>query len=105
MSVLAGEMGLGCVAGSLRVGIRRRLTWDLRVISGRFLNWRPYLGRNLSKENRNCNRKCLFVVGRMRSGGVAAVKENGKDARETYLEFAKSYLSRRDYRNAKSRRP
>ena len=34
---------------------------------------------------------------------VAAVKEMAKMRGETYLEFAKSYLSRRDYRNAKRR--
>ena len=33
---------------------------------------------------------------------VAAVKEMAKMRGETYLAFAKSYLSRRDYRNAKA---
>ena len=33
---------------------------------------------------------------------LAAVKEMAKMRGETYLELAKSYLSRRDYRNAKA---
>jgi hypothetical protein len=38
--------------------------------------------------------------GRMRR--LAAVKEMAKTRGETHLELAKSYLSRRDYRNAKA---
>jgi len=34
---------------------------------------------------------------------LAAVKEMAKTSGETYLEYAKNYLSRRDFQNAKRR--
>ena len=69
-----------------------------------FLNWRPLSWAELVKKRIGMRLGNAYSAAQQDAQrSLAAVKEMAKTRGETYLELAKLYLSRRDYRNAKRR--